>query len=111
MCHTRDMTTWMLEVQRFDDETWKQFWKDGERRDVSQEMEDRHYIGKFVHVGYMQKRFTTKKAAVEYYNSHNAHMRQLDANNTCKSDWDPATLLRYIPRLFHGARMTVRPFE
>jgi len=105
------MTTWMLEVQRFDDETWKQFLKDGETSYQSQEMEDRHYIGKFVHVGYMKKTFRTKKAAAEYYNTHNAHMRPLNAHNTWKSDWDPVTRLRYIPCTTNGARMSVPRFE
>ena len=101
MCKLRNMTTWMLEVQRFDDETWKQFL----------ESEEISWIGKFVHVGYMKKRFPTQKAAAEYYNAHNTHMRALNAHNTWKSDWDPNTLLRYIPRIYHGARMTVPSFE
>ena len=101
----------MLEVQKFDDETWRQFLEDGETGYVSQEGEERHYIGKFVHVGYMKKKFSTQRAAAEYYNAHNSHMKALNAHGTWKSDWDPITHLRYVPRIYYGARMTVSSFD
>jgi len=95
---------WMLEVQIFDDVTCN-------KQEQEQEREERQYIGKFVHVGYMKKIFNTKKAAVEYYNVHNPHMRTLNAHGTWKSDWDPTTRLRYIPRVYHGVRMTLASFD
>ena len=55
--------------------------------------------GKIKHIGYMKRKFKTRKDAVSYYNRHNPHMRSLngDDNNYC-SDWDPNTKLLYIVR-------------
>jgi len=50
------------------------------------------------HIGYMKSRFKTKEEAVSYYDTHNPHMRSLNANNTYKSDCDPNTKLLYIVR-------------
>jgi hypothetical protein len=54
--------------------------------------------GKLEHVGYMKAKFKTKKDACSYYDKYNPHMRQLNAYNTYKSDWDPDTKLFYIVR-------------
>lgn len=106
----------MLEVQRFDDDTWKQFLEEDNTSydsedTTSSSSEEISWIGKFVHVGYMKQRFITKNAAAAYYDAHNPHLRPLMAHSTGVSDWDPNTRLRYIPRLAHGARMTVPSFE
>jgi hypothetical protein len=53
---------------------------------------------KFEHVGYMKKRFRTKKEACVYYDNNNKHMRALNAHNTYKSDCDPNTKLVYVVR-------------
>lgn len=42
--------------------------------------------GKFEHVGYMNVVFKTKRAAAEYYDRHNPHMRPLNIQGTWKSD-------------------------
>ena len=52
--------------------------------------------GKIKHIGYMKRKFKTKKDAVSYYDRHNPHMRSLNAHNTYISDWDPNTKLLYI---------------
>jgi hypothetical protein len=54
----------------------------------------------FEHVGYFNKIFRTKRAAAEYYNAANPHMRHLNAHNTWASDWDPNTQIRYVVRKF-----------
>ncbi len=53
---------------------------------------------KIRHIGYMKGKFTTKQAAAFYYNKHNPHMRFLDINDSCCTDWDPNTKLLYIIR-------------
>ena len=74
---SKKLSKWALKIQRFDATILQG-------------------NGKFVHVGYVKKQFLTQKAAVEYYNAHNPHMRALNAHGTWKSDWDPNTQLRYI---------------
>jgi len=54
--------------------------------------------GKIKHIGYMRKKFETKKQAVMYYDKHNPHMRSLNAHGNYRSDWDPNTKLLYIVR-------------
>ena len=51
-----------------------------------------------LHIGYMKSSFKTKEAAVLYYDTHNPHMRSLNAHNTYKSGCDPTTKLLYIVR-------------
>lgn len=51
------------------------------------------YNGKFEHIGYMSKLFTTKKEAANYYDFHNSHLRKLNTHGTWVSDWDPMTKL------------------
>lgn len=62
------------------------------------------------HVGYMKKRFKTRKAAVSYYDRHNPHMRSLNAHNSYRSDWDPRTHLLYVVRKDHLVDATVDGF-
>ena len=76
---------YVLEVVEFITE------KDGEYGWLSQG-------GKYKHKGYMNKKFNTKKAAEEYYNKCNPHMRPLNSYNNYRSDWDPQTKLLYIVR-------------
>jgi hypothetical protein len=67
--------------------------------------------GKREHIGYMNGRFKTKNDACSYYNRHNPHMRQLNAHNTYRSDWDPNTKLLYIVRKDHLIIGDVPPFN
>ena len=63
------------------------------------------------HVGYMRAYFRTKGDAASYYDRHNPHMRGLNAHNTWKSDWDPATHRIYIVRKNHDLIQTIAPFD
>ena len=63
------------------------------------------------HIGYMKAKFKTKNDACSYYNRHNPHMRQLNAHNTYRSDWDPNTKLLYIVRKDHLIIGDVPPFN
>jgi hypothetical protein len=65
----------------------------------------------YEHIGYMKSKFKTKKEACEYYDKHNPHMRQLNAHNTYKSDWDPVTKLSYIVRKDYMLIGTAEPFN
>ena len=67
--------------------------------------------GTFVHVGYMNAKFQTRKDAASYYNRHNPHMRSLNAHNTWASDWDPVTRLKYIVREDYNVQQTIAPFD
>ena len=67
--------------------------------------------GKHEHVGYMKAKFRKKKDACSYYDRHNSHMRQLNTNNTYKSDWDPITHMFYIVRKDYCLFDTVPPFS
>ena len=62
---------------------------------------------KFVHVGYMDKIFKTKRSASDYYDQHNPHMRPLNAHKTWQSDWDTNTRLRYIVRRYYGENRNI----
>ena len=55
-------------------------------------------IPRLIHLGYMKRKFKTKKDAVSYYDINNQHMRSLNAHNNYKSDWDPITRRVYIVR-------------
>lgn len=65
---------------------------------------------KLFHVGYMNKIFTTKKEAIDYYNKHNRHMRRMNEDDLC-SDWDPDTCLKYIIRENYGIYSNIVPFD
>ena len=67
--------------------------------------------GKREHVGYMQKIFETPVDACLYYNTHNTHLRKLNAQNTWRSDWDPKTNLMYIVRKDYLLTATIPPFK
>jgi hypothetical protein len=67
--------------------------------------------GLFEHVGYMDKVFLSKKAACEYYDGYNSHMRSLNAHHTWKSDWDPNDNYRYVVRSYSGECLTIPTFE
>jgi hypothetical protein len=67
--------------------------------------------GIFMHEGYMDKVFTTKQQANRYYNQHNPHLRALNAHDTWRSDWDPATRLRYVVRSYSGEIRTLPPWD
>jgi len=62
------------------------------------------------HIGYMNKKFKTKKDAVTYYDTNNPHMRSLNAHNDYRSDWDPETKLLYIVRDDHLITATIENF-
>ncbi len=67
--------------------------------------------GKYKHLGYMKGKFRTKQDAVSYYNRHNPHMRPLNADNNCKSDWDPNTKRMYIIRDDYFLNSTIDCFS
>lgn len=67
--------------------------------------------GTFVHVGYMNAKFQTRKDAASYYDRHNPHMRSLNAYDTWASDWDPVTRLKYIVREDCNVQQTIAPFD
>lgn len=68
--------------------------------------------GKFEHIGYMKKLCKTKKEACDYYDAHiRTGLRNLNAQNTYVSDWDPQTLLRYVVRPYNGETLTINAFE
>ena len=72
----------------------------------------------FIHVGYMDKVFTSKLEAIQYYDSHiekdedgKDKMRSINVFANCCSDWDPNTYLRYIVHRYFGEKKTIPPFE
>jgi len=67
--------------------------------------------GKSIHVGYMDKFFSTKKKAAEYYDEHNPHMRGLNAHGEWRSDWDPETHLMYVVREHYYEHRNIPPFH
>jgi len=67
---------------------------------------------KIKHIGYMKAKFSTKDAAVSYYNKNNVHMRSLKSSDgEYRSDWDPDTKLLYIVRKDHMIYATVDCFS
>eukprot|EP00927_Polykrikos_kofoidii_P009364 TRINITY_DN13907_c0_g1_i1.p1 TRINITY_DN13907_c0_g1~~TRINITY_DN13907_c0_g1_i1.p1 ORF type:complete len:306 (-),score=16.02 TRINITY_DN13907_c0_g1_i1:78-995(-) len=89
------MTEYGLEVQQWDDESWR----------------TNPLAGKFKHVGYMQVRFSSPIAANAYYVYRNPGMRPITAYDGVHSDWDPDTELRYVIRELRGEQMNVEPFH
>ena len=73
----------ILEVQRFDDEAWRK----------------PPYPGKFRHIGYVYRIFSSDTKAQEWYAARFPHMRPI--RDGC-SDWDPDTHDRYVIRTHHG---------
>jgi len=65
----------------------------------------------FIHIGYMDKVFTSKLEAIQYYDEHNKHMRSINVFDNLCSDWDPNTYLRYIVRAYYGEKQTIIAFE
>ena len=65
----------------------------------------------FVHVGYMNKNFSTINEVRLYYNRHNKHMRDLNKYNNLASDWDPDTYLRYVIRKSTGECLDILPWD
>lgn len=66
----------------------------------------------FLHVGYVDKIFKTKKQASDYYDKyHVPPMRSLNAHKSWCSDWHPETRLRYVVRVFDGECRSIPPFE
>ena len=66
--------------------------------------------GCFIHVGYLNKWFRTRRAAAQYYDQHNVHMRKLNAHNKWASDWDPVSKLRYVVRKLDREVRTIEGF-
>jgi hypothetical protein len=66
--------------------------------------------GKHKHIGYMNKKFKTKRDACTYYDECNPCMRRINALGTYVSDWDPNTKLLYIVREDYNINATVPPF-
>ena len=61
------------------------------------------------HIGYMNKVFTRKCDAVNYYDGHNKHMRPINAHGAYQSDWDPNTRLMCIVREYKGCEPLTIP--
>ncbi len=68
------------------------------------------FNGKFKHVGYMNRIFTSKREAEMHYNANNKHMRALNTGGDWRSDWDPITKLRFIVRRGHGEMLMIKDF-
>ncbi len=66
--------------------------------------------GKLKHIGYMKKKFKTKREACMYYDECNPCMRKMNMLGTYISDWDPNTKLLYIVRDDYNINETVSPF-
>ena len=90
------MSRYILEVQKFNPKGYK---------------EHPEWNGKSEHIGYINKIFTTKQDASDYYDKFNPHMRSLNAHNTWRSDWDPKTGLMYIVRAHYCEYLKIQPFE
>lgn len=63
------------------------------------------------HVGYLDKVFTTKRKAIDYYDKFHPYMRSINAHRTEMSDWHPLTGKLYIIRKYHGETKTIAPFQ
>ncbi len=63
------------------------------------------------HVGYMNKIFSSKQAATDYYDKYNPGMRSLNAHGNWRSDCDPTSHLLYVVREFGGESLKVPAFE
>jgi hypothetical protein len=66
--------------------------------------------GKYEHVGYMKKSFSTKIKACEYYNNNNPHLRKINTHGNYQSDWDVNTKLFYVVRRDYGLIRTIEPW-
>lgn len=66
---------------------------------------------KYLHQGYMNKKFRTRKEACKYYRNHNPHMREITEESRYRSDWDPETKLLYIVREDHWIHAGIPAFE
>lgn len=77
---------------------------------ISDTQEAKRLGGRYKHVGYMNKVFKTRKAAINYYDKHNPHLRSINAHDDFQSDWDPETKLMYIVRDFYGIASTIDPW-
>lgn len=64
----------------------------------------------FVHIGYLNKIFKTKKAAADYYDEHIGGpegMRELNSFGKWSSDWDPITRIRYVVRIYDQEELNI----
>ena len=62
------------------------------------------------HIGYINKIFTTKQKASDYYYIHNQHMRVINSEHNWCSDLDPQTNLLYVIRKYTGEFLKITPF-
>ena len=90
------MAGYILEVQRFDVESWNQ---------------QPEWAGKAEHIGYMNKIFKTKIDAANYYYKYNSHMRPITARHNWRSDWDSTTYLQYVIRDYGNEYLKISPFD
>jgi hypothetical protein len=65
----------------------------------------------FYHIGYMDKVFTSKLAAISYYDDYNEHMRSINLFANSCNDCDPKTNLRYVIRRYFGENCSIKPFK
>lgn len=66
---------------------------------------------RYIHIGYMNIKFKTKKEACAYYDKYNPHMRKINFYGTYESDWDPNNKLLYIVREDYNINGTIVPFK
>jgi hypothetical protein len=81
------------------------------RFDPNGHIEHPDWYGKAEHIGYMNKIFSTKRDACDYYQQHNQHMRQITKDSNWSSDWDPNTFLMYVIRKSGYEYKKIQPFE
>ena len=62
-----------------------------------------------VHIGYMNKVFSSKRTCAEYYDEFHPHMRSLSGCENWASAFD-ASNLRYVVRRYEGEYLNLAPF-
>ena len=87
---------YILEVQRFD---------------ANGHITHPNWNGKKEHVGYMNKIFTTKQEACEYYALYNKNMRRITSEYNWCSDWNIDTKLLYVVRRYTGEYLKIPLFD
>ena len=69
-------------------------------------------IGKgFIHAGYINKLFSSREIAADYYNLHNPHMRELNAHGNWCSDMNITDKRRVVVRIYHGEVLTINDYN
>jgi hypothetical protein len=64
----------------------------------------------YVHIGYHNKVFESKKEAARYYDSFHLHMPSLNSRQNWCSELNPATNLRHVVRRYEGEYLNLPSF-